>query len=60
MFISLMSRQFIHRKANCMNSIPCSSRWEARGAEGRRKEARRGVNIQSASEDLTNMRIPAG
>jgi hypothetical protein len=29
---SRMSRQFIHRKANCMNSTPWSSRWFASSA----------------------------
>lgn len=30
--ISRMSRQFIHRKANCMNSTFCASRCAANGA----------------------------
>lgn len=30
---SLISKQFIQRKANWMYSTPCSSRWECKGAE---------------------------
>jgi hypothetical protein len=38
---SLMSKQFIHRKLNWMNSMPCSLRWFARGASMRVISSRR-------------------
>lgn len=32
--ISRMSKQFIHRKANCINSTFSASKWAASGAIG--------------------------
>ena len=43
--ISRMRRQFIHRKANCMNSTPSVCKWVERGALGGQKNHK--VNIRS-------------